>query len=287
MAMFMTLSGSLPLLVLAVITILYALFDLFNKRNVPDLFAYASVVVGLAITFVYNSSNLAFSLELAVVIAVVGYLIYRLGLWGAGDYFELLAISLILPLQPAPLLVGGNQLGLPFVLSVFVATGFAAIWIVPIYYLFFIKKTWRMKPDMKHVVYGVALFALYLLLFSAVYFFYGFTLGRLVLILLIAIPSAATLIFEEEITSRMVQRVYPSRLEDGDIIAFNMMDGEERKFFSKYRGFGRLATRGLIARLKNVKKKLPVYKNAAPLAVFILAGVIISLLFGDVVLFII
>lgn len=278
---------ALPLLSLAAISILYAAFDLFNKRNVPDVFAYASVVVGLAVTFLYNYSLLTYSFLIAFVVGAVGYVVYRLGLWGAGDYFELVAISLIIPAQPAPIFGNVAQLGLPFILSVFVATGFAAVWIVPVYYLLFVNRKWSRKPDMKRVLYGVSLLLLYAILFLFIYFFYGFGYEKLFLLLLVAIPSSITLVFEEEITTRMVERIYPKMLDEGDIIAFNMMSRAERRYFSRYSGFGRLATRGLIAKIRNARTRLPVYRNAAPLAVFILIGIVISLLFGNVVLFIV
>lgn len=267
------------------IAVMYAVFDVFNKRNVPDVFAYASVIAGLAITFAFHQGELAFSLITALIVGGIGYLVYRMGLWGAGDYFELVALSLILPVQPAPLFVAVGQLGLPFILSVFVGTGFAAIWVVPIYYLFFMKKTWAKRPDAKHVYYGTSLFVLYLLLLFFIFYFYGYDLGRLVLILVVAVPSAFTLIFEEEITSRMVARIRARKLEEGDIIAFNMMTNREMRYFSRYKGFGRLATRRLIRELRGAKIELPVYRNAAPLALFILIGIIVALFFGNVVLF--
>lgn len=283
----MDLQFTISILSLLAIALLYSAFDLFNKRNVPDVFAYASIGVGLVITFAFNQSDLAFSLLVALTVGGIGYVVYRMGLWGAGDYFELVAISLIFPVQPAPVLASIEQLGLPFILSVFVATGFAAIWIVPIYYLLFTKKRWENTPDAKHVVYGISLFILYLMLLFFVYYFYGFSIGRLALIMVVAVPSALTLIFEEEITSRMVERIYPRELDEGDIIAFNMMNRKEMRYFAKYAGFGRLATRGLIYRIRNARMTLPVYKNAAPLAIFILIGIIISLFFGNVVLFMI
>ncbi|MCL5239263.1 MAG: hypothetical protein M1286_02205 [Candidatus Marsarchaeota archaeon] len=276
---------TVSLLSLIAISVMYAAFDVFNKRNVPDVFAYASVAVGIAITLAFHQSELVFSLIVALIVGTIGYVVYRLGLWGAGDYFELVAISLILPVQPAPLFFGVAQLGLPFILSVFVGTGFAAIWIVPIYYLFFMKRAWVKKPDAKHVYYGLSLFVLYMLLLLFIYYFYGYALGRLALIMIVAVPSALTLVFEEEITSRMVERIPTKKLEEGDIIAFNMMSKNEMRYFSKYSGFGRLATRSLIARIKNAKMQLPVYRNAAPLALFILIGIGVSLFFGNVVLF--
>ena len=94
--------------------------------------------------------------------------------------------------------------------------------------------------------------------------------------------------FSGEITSRMVQVVYPHQLDEGDIIAFNMMTNKEKKHFSsKYSGFGRLATKSLINKMRKEKAKLPVYRDAAPLAVFIAIGAAISLLFGNIILYII
>jgi hypothetical protein len=276
-----------PMISLIAISVLYAAFDLFNKRNVPDAFAYASVLAGLTITLAFHQADLILSLLVAAIVGSLGYLVYRMGLWGAGDYFELMAISLIMPVQPTPIFASVAQLGLPFILSVFVATGFAAIWIVPIYYLLFTRRPWQMKPDIKHVSYGISLFLLYAMLFLFVYYFYSFSLYRLMLIALVAIPSALTLVFEDEITARMVKRIRPRALDEGDIIALNMMTSNERRYFFRYPGFGRLATKALIARMRNSKRSLPVYRNAAPLAVFILIGVVISLFFGNVVLFIV
>lgn len=278
---------AIQLFVLAVVVILYAAFDVFNNRNVPNILAYASVLAGLMLTFVYGRGELLFSLSIALLLGAFGYLIYRMGMWGAGDYFELVAISLILPVQSAPLLASVYQFNFPFILSVFIATGFVAIWAVPLYYLLFVKRRWSRKPDAQHIAYAIALLAMYLILFGSVYLFYGYSPARLALMFFVAVPSAITLLFENEITTRMIERVSTKTLEEGDIIAFNMMSRSERRYFAKYQGFGRLATKQLIARLRNAKRKLPVYKNAAPLAVFMLTGVIISLLFGNVVLFII
>jgi hypothetical protein len=283
----MSIAALLPMFALATITILYASFDLFNNRNVPDAFAYGSVIVGLLIALAYNWVNLGFSLLLAVVIGALGYLVYRAGYWGAGDYFELVSISLILPVQPAPLFGGLFQFGLPFVISVLIATGFAAIWVMPLYYLVFVRKKGWITPDLKHILYGASLFLLYMILLLFVSYYSTFSITRMLLIVVVAIPSALTLVFEEQIASRMVEMVYPSRLEEGDIIAFNMMSSSEKRRFAKYAGFGRLATRELIQKIRNVKVKLPVYKNAAPLAAFIFIGVVVALLFGNIVFFII
>jgi hypothetical protein len=161
------------------------------------------------------------------------------------------------------------------------------VWIVPIYYLIFVRRAWSRKPDAHHVLMGLGLVVMYLLLFLLASFLFGFSTNRLVLLFLVAVPSAVTLTFEGEITTRMIERMSPKGLEEGDIIAFNMMSPNEKRHFARYPGFGRLATKQLIVRLKREKAKLPVYRNAAPLAFFILIGVVISLLFGNLALLIV
>ncbi len=279
------LQSIIPITTLLAIVILYATFDLFNKRNVPDLFAYASIVAGLVITVVYNSDTLALSLGIAAAVGIISYAVYRLGLWGAGDGFELVAVSLIFPLQPMPLFGYVPQFGLPFVLSVFVMTGLVATLAVPFYYLLFTKRTVvREKTGLKHMFFGILLLSLYAFLFIFTFFFDHLTLGSMLLMILIAVPSSITLMFEEKITARMVTDTSPKELEEGDIIAFNMMSEKEMHYFTKkYPKFGRLATKKAIRELRNEKHTLPVYKNAAPLAVFIGAGVVFSLLFGNII----
>ncbi len=279
----------LRIAILLAIALVYALFDLLNKREVPDIFVYASFLVGLALAFTYPANTLIIDLLIAVIIASFGYVIYRAGYWGAGDLFEITTISLILPIQPKPWLVSLNQLGLPFVISFFISSGIAAIWIVPIYYLAFKKK--QVKKTGNERIYrtlGIILLALYLVLLLFIYFVFGISIVSFAIIAAIGIPSAVVLAYEEEITGKMIDYVHPSKIQQGDIIAINMMSREELAYFRRiYPNFSRLATKGMIQNFKRLKtrKKLPVYAHAVPFAVFVLIGVVISLLFGNIVLF--
>jgi hypothetical protein len=283
------LAFSISLLALAIVTIIYAAFDVFNDRNVPNSFAYASVVLGLAVTVAFNSGILVFGIALALLVGALGYLVYRMGFWGAGDVFELVAVTLLLPLQNIPLLpyfAQVGQLGLPFVLSVFIATGFAAVWFVPIWYLLLDRhEEVRSKVSGKRILLGAALLAMYAALLFVIYALYGISPLKVAILVAIAVPSALTMIFEEKITARMIRLIPPRELEEGDMIATNILSANESALLSKrYGSFGRLVTKKFIEEVKGAKEKLPVYRNAVPLAVFILAGVAISLLFGNLIL---
>ncbi|MEM3781677.1 MAG: prepilin peptidase [Candidatus Micrarchaeaceae archaeon] len=277
-----------PIIAMIAIAFLYAMFDVFNKREVPDLFVYAALAIGVLFTLTYEAQVLEESLLIAAFVFAIGYAIYRAGFWGAGDFFELTTISLLLPLQPKPLLSNIGQLGLPFIVSLFISTGIVAVWLVPIYYLFVKRgKTQRKtKTQPIYKVLGIIILALYLMLLLFVYALFGINITRLLIIAAIGIPSALTLAYEEEITSKMTALVSPRSLSPGDIIAVNLMSRQDINYFSSiYPGFSRLATRDLIARLRNARRRLPVYRDAAPFTLFVFLGVIISLLFGNVILY--
>ncbi|MGC8538539.1 MAG: hypothetical protein ACP5MK_01575 [Candidatus Micrarchaeia archaeon] len=278
------------ILLLVLISLIYALYDIFNKRNVPDLFVYASLAVGLLSTIAYWSYLSLYSIGIAVVIGAIGYVFYKGGQLGAGDGFELVTISLLLPIQPTPFLVSIAQFGMPFILSVLVATGFAAIVIVPIYYLLIDGKNRRKigKVDAKSMVKGIIILAIYLILLAMIYLVrYQISLIAIVLILALAVSSMFMALYANEINYRMISFVYPKELERGDMIAVSIMKKSDLAYFTRaYEKFGRVADDQLIAKVKDLNRKLPVYKKAVPFAAFIFIGVVVSLLFGDIFLFI-
>ncbi|MGC8676406.1 MAG: prepilin peptidase [Candidatus Micrarchaeia archaeon] len=280
----------LRVLVLVAIAVLYAVFDVFNKREIPDAFVYASLAIGALFTLTYPVGIIYESVLIAAFILGVGYVIYKAGFWGAGDFMELTALSLIMPIQPKPWFSGVAQLGIPFVVSLFISAGIAAIWIVPIYYLLIKrnKNRQRAKTQRVYKMLGVLLLAMYLMLLLFMYVLFGIGLLRLLIILIIGVPSAITLAYEEEITSSMTARVPVSRLDEGDIIAINLMNRSDIAYFKKrYPKFDRLITKEMVAKLKGSSRNLPVYKNAAPFTLFILIGAIVSFAFGNVILYLV
>lgn len=259
-------------------SILYAYFDVFHKRNVPDELVYASLFVGMISTLFYQFSIIFYSFLIAVFVGAVGYLLYKVGLLGLGDGLEMVFISLMFPFQPQPL-INIPQLNLPFILSVFVAAGFATIISLPIYYF---AKAKRFTTNKNSILKAAIVFLSYLILVMLVYLLFGFRIIATIFILTIASFSALLFLIEGEINKMMVVWVYPDSLEENDIIATNLMNKEELTFFkTRYKKFDRLADRELIEAIKKYRKKIPVYKKAIPFSLFIFIGILIALLIGD------
>ena len=126
----------IELAVLILVTFIYAIFDVFNKRNVPNIFVYLTIAVGIIIALVSNSGlGLLIALTIAAVVGLLGYAVYRAGLLGGGDVLEFVFISLVMPTQMQPFYSSAYQWNVPFILSVIIAAGYTSLIFIPIYYL--------------------------------------------------------------------------------------------------------------------------------------------------------
>jgi len=272
--------------VLLVIAFVYAIFDVFNNRNVPNLFVYFTLIIGLAVALIFNSGQLLLlDLGIAAIIALLGYLLYRFGFLGGGDALEFVFVSLVLPLQLEPLWSSTYQFNVPFIISVMIAAGYTALVFIPIYYLGLRRKAGeKAAPTMKNVALGALFFAAYMIFLLVLKFTVGISLIGIGLILILALVSSVTIIYEKRIYLGMVSFIYPKELEEGDMIAVNLMSGGDIGAFNKKTRFGRLATKKMISDIKGMKVKLPVYRDSVPFSLFIFIGIIISLLFGNLIL---
>ncbi len=273
----------LKILVLLAFASLYAYFDVFNKRNIPDKFVYLSIAVGIVFTLLNPVRIIIFSFLIAIFIGAAGYLLYKAGLLGLGDGLEFAFISLMLPIQPQPML-SMPQFGLPFVLSVFISSGIATVIVIPLYY---ILKEKKLEINTRSIEKAALVFASYMLLLMLIYFLFGAREIAVLLILILAVFSTLLFTVENTINKEMVRWVYPKEIEEGDIIAVGLLSGRDLRLLrAKSKHFGKLADKRNIAELKGLRKRLPVYKNAVPFSLFILAGVVLSLIIGDPLLLI-
>ncbi len=270
----------------------YMLFDIFNNRNVPGMLAYATLGYGAVLTLLYLSTTaILVSAAIAFVVLGIGYMIYKAGQIGAADVIEFAALSLIIPIQPLPLLMNNlRQFGIPFVVSVLISTGLAALVIVPLYYIPKARRTNRLMQVSKGSMLKAATVAgAYLLFAVALERIGGITLRGSVILAVLLIGSATITLFEDPITSAMVRYTTVSKFDEGDLIAFNLMSKQDIEATKKkVKRFDRLVTPELIKemRAKHITSKFPVYKEALPLALPIFIGVAISLLLGNIFIFI-
>jgi Flp pilus assembly protein protease CpaA len=279
-----------------IIAAVYMLFDVFNKRNVPSIFAYATLAYGFILTLFYPTEGLILeSIAISLIVLGLGYVVYRVGQIGAADIIEFAAISLMLPLQPAPFLQGmPSQFGLPMIISILVSAGIVSLVLVPLYYLPRAKRILK-RPLLSYVdrytlFKSVLITCTYLVFIAFMLAVLKIQLIGAAILLIMLVFSTLLIMFEKPITDSMVEYVDYTKFDEGDIIAFNLMTTKDIQAVKrKVRGFNRLITANIIRAMKakRVKTKLPVYKNAVPLALPIFIGIVISLTIGNLIFFII
>ncbi|MCL4389017.1 hypothetical protein M1397_00155 [Candidatus Marsarchaeota archaeon] len=277
---------------LVVIGLVYMVFDIFNKRNIPLWFAYPALAYAALLTVLYFNVNLiGISAAIAAVVLALGYVVYRLGFLGGADVIELATLSLILPFQKIPLLNSVNQIGMPFIISLFIASGVSALILVPLYYLPK-AKVGRMRIGREiprsAVIKSISIGVIYAVFYMFLAFEIGVSVSGAIVLLAMVLGSIAIILFENPLTKCMIRTVDVSAIEEGDLIAMNMISQKDIEMLGKRIGsFGRLATSDLIKEMKRkkIRIKLPVYKKAVPLAAPIFIGIVISILFGNIILF--
>ncbi|MEM0202025.1 MAG: hypothetical protein QXR73_02515 [Candidatus Micrarchaeaceae archaeon] len=270
----------------------FMMFDIFNNRNVPSYFAYATLAVGAVFTLLYLNLTLIFySALIAIATLGFGYVVYRIGQLGAADVIELAALSLIIPFLSKPLVFGAIQPYMPVALSVVINSGITALIVVPLYYIpkALAAKQRGYKRNTSATYFRMALIV-------TVYCFFGIFLilvlhasyAAIGILLIIAVGSALVMAYEGRMMAYMSQYVTYKKMEAGDIIATGMMEAKEIDYVGRrLKHFERLVTPELINELKSKMpmRKFPVYKKPIPFAVPIFIGAVTALAFGNVLLF--
>jgi hypothetical protein len=262
-----------------------AYYDMFNKKNVPDMLLYGFLGIALAVNVLDPSAFLQ-NLPIAIVMVASMYLLYRIGQLGGADVIVLAAIYASVPAISAPLM--GNQADFMFsqfqMPSIVIVTSIAvllfAIWIVVRYAPSAVKKTFEGK-----VKFGMMQLAqAFILLLSFGAFVYmlsqlpSFSVNLVVLMEILFISAIFFTLYKDEIMGSMVK--WKRRAEAEDVLAVEMMDS---KFLSRH-SIGRLVDKAQLKRMNKLKRKWPVLDLPMFLP-YVLAALVVYLLFGNQLLY--
>ncbi len=272
----------------------YMLFDVFNRREVPNLFAYLTLIFAFLVLLLTGDWHLVLqSYLIAFIILGFGYVVYRAGELGLGDVFEFAALALLLAPVAVPLFAAATPtFSLPPIVSLFLDTGIAAITVVPIFYILMAFKRFgtSMKKwiSRKDVLKAAVIMAAYLIFFALLVQISNAKLLLFSVLFFVLLGSALLLVFQRPMTELMVDRVSVSGFVEDDIIAFNLMsDKEIASAKRQIPSFDRLVTKKMVTDMKKkgIKAKFPVYKRAIPFAVPIFIGTVLTVLVGNILLF--
>ena len=248
-----------------------AYYDVFNKKNVPNEMLYAFLIVALLTNIVFYQQDLFwFSIGVAAFFSAVGYVFYRVGQLGGADVFVLASIMLLLPVHPS---FEGMPFNMPFIFSVFIFSGVLFALYVMAYFGWKLTKEQDVKPKL---LYGL-MFIPYLLfawayvnsfIFSPVYFAF---------ISALLFATIFFLMFRESLNALLAEELPLAQVQPEDVLAMEIMN---KDMIERYK-IPRVITQAELDRLKTTKvTELWVYTKLPPFLPFILAGMVLSLLFA-------
>ncbi|MEW6328736.1 MAG: A24 family peptidase [Candidatus Micrarchaeota archaeon] len=263
-----------------------AYLDYTNNRNIPDWLTYSLVAAGVLANLATLNVGVIFgALAVAFVIALIGYPLYRAGELGGADILIFIAIALLLPTQPKPLLAPAQAMQpiYPFVLPLFLVSG-----VIFTFYMFLLYAPRVFASIALGEMVGInklrAASALVIILaYSAILWIVNSILPfaplLLALVFFVVLASAFFAVFKEHIArAYLVEWVPFKKIDEEDVLALEMMS---KRTVARYK-LHKLLSAPELQKLKKLKlKKYPIYKNLPALLPHVFVALLLLVLFGD------
>ncbi|MBI5229555.1 prepilin peptidase [Candidatus Micrarchaeota archaeon] len=259
---------------------------------IDDRMTAAMIGAGIVLNLLTLDLNfIVYSLGIAGIIFGIGYFLYRTGQLGGGDVLLFTGIQLLLPYYPlqiaaylptffAQVVSAYAALSFyPFFLSILLASSFLGLAGTAIWYTIKLQGR-KLKPDFLAAGLMVFLAAVVLFLLNS---FGGSSVFQISFIVVVFGSAVFLFTFKKQITEEIIiKRVSLPEIEEEDVIALEKLPP---KLVEEY-GLERVLTKKEVEKLKKIEKAkkvhlFPVYKVLPRFGPYILAGLVFSLLFGD------
>ena len=245
------------------------------------LYGFAGVAVLANLVF-WGPASLQ-ALAFGVAAFLLSYPLYRMGQLGGADVFAFASIAALVPYFQSPLIAPAQQVQYPFILSVMVPT---SIFLHPpharsLHPLHLREAGARGELEITLAkAAGPAVLAVSFAAFLAVLLSMPLQLPFAYLALLSFLFAALLFFsfFKDDIKASMVRSVPVSRLMEEDVIALERMDAG---LVRKLRLYPLLDAKEIATLKKSRLKSVPVYTGMPFFLPYLLAGLLVTLLFGD------
>ncbi|MFA5050243.1 MAG: hypothetical protein WC501_04515 [Candidatus Micrarchaeia archaeon] len=250
-------------------------YDLFNNKNIPEKILFAFLGISILFNFIFFDQTLfIFSLVLAVIVGILGYLLHRAGQIGSADIFVICSLIFLVPIHPT---YSNLIFNFPFIFSLIVFSGVLFALYILIYYSYKIMKSKKAKPN----YFSFLIFLPYLFFVYAFLSFPIFSVAYFSIVSIIIFSTVFFLAYKEDINKMLAKKIPIKKAEEDDVLAIEYMD---KKIMEKYKPEKVLSAKE-IQRLKKLKiKELWVYTELPPFLPFLFAGFILSVFFANILI---
>ncbi len=256
----------------------------YRTGYIYDFITYPAIFLG----FLIGLFEFGFSITMLKVVAIVGvvfvigYFLYNLGKVGGGDIKLFIALGLLLPFYHQSI----------FIIEIVFWSAVISLIVLPLYYLtvlfakrFGRKKTtglWQLGQKLKSREFLPLFFlwVLFFILFILSPKTTGFFIFKILFLFVILVLTSFFLLFRKEINKSFFLKTIPiTKLDEEEILAIEFFPKKIRKKLLEKLD-GRLVLSKKDTKIfQSIKiKKIYVYRNLPRFGVFVLLGVVVSLL---------
>jgi len=273
---------------LAVIfTAAMAYYDLFNKKWVPNTLIYGFAACAIAVNFVFYDSAITWSaLAFGAIVFALCYMLYRMGQLGGADAYALGAIAAAIPFLPAPLLVSQQPVPYPFMLSMLAPTGLAFILHMALRFVPYVARRFAAGsicftlekaagPALLAFAFAAFIYALSSLPLS-------FPPAYFAILFFLAISLLFFSLFKSEIKDSMVEMVPVRKLQEEDVLALEKMN---KGLVARMKLPPLITAKSIALLRKSNLKSVPVYTGMPFFLPYLFFGLLFTILFGDMLLY--
>jgi prepilin signal peptidase PulO-like enzyme (type II secretory pathway) len=249
---------------------------------IDDRTTLSMIGLGIVLDVFFLPQELWLSTALvALAIGVIGYFAYRAGQFGGGDVLLIFGIHLLLPRQTQALFASAAQAFAqplyPPVVSILATASLAAVIVSGVWYAFRLRQEKgfrRNKTLLFAVVSAVAVVAIAFLPLS---------LALKAFFALLLLPAFFYVLFKKEVMECVVVKKLRLRdVEDDDVL---YLEGLPESLVKRF-NIQHVLTKSEVNKLRAVEKKTgrrvwPVCKELPRFAPFLFLGLVLTLVFGD------
>lgn len=269
---------------------MFTYYDLFNSKNVPENMCYGFLAVAIIFNlFVQDTLPIGFGLALIISLFTLPF--YFSGQIGGADLFAMAGLALLIPVLPNPLLQEGNasNFQLPVIFNtLFYAFFLFLVYMVAGYVPKIIKRVMdgRIKLSNAKLANGILYLVAYGIIIYVIVAMKLPASGKLLIgMVFAALATIFFTLFKDEINDTMIGSLKLDKIIEEDVLAIEKMDKEQVK---KY-GLERLINSKQLEKLKEISEKegmneFPVYTGYPPFMPFLTIGLILSILFGNIIM---
>jgi len=282
------------LITILIIWLIAASISDLKTREVPNWLSYSLITIAiisrlLNAIFYQEFSPLIYSMVGLVIFLVISLLLYYTKQWGGGDAKLLMGIGATIPLYPTTLLNYFNpNLNVPFLIILFlniliIGAIYGLLWTL----ILSIKNFSKVKKEIKKVKFPLIYKTIYLitLLFIILSFvLLKQTFPMLIMLILILILPFLFLIIKATESVCMFKTIPIEKLTEGDWITKSITINNKEIYSSSSPGIEKHQIEELLKHKSKIKEVT--IKEGIPFVPSFLFGVIITLIYGNLIYFI-